>query len=113
VLASGYVLGAVVSVGFGWMLARHVGSAVPLVCAFLGAGALLGIEETVENALVADTTPAEIHGTTFGVLGTVNGIGDLVSSLVVGALWAVHPLWGFGYAACVMLLGAALVLRVR
>ncbi|MCF8049739.1 MAG: hypothetical protein K9L59_00770 [Desulfobacterales bacterium] len=43
----------------------------------------------------------------FGVLGVVNGIGDLVSSLAVGLLWtAIGAGWGFGYAAVVGLAGA-------
>jgi hypothetical protein len=40
-------------------------------------------------------------------------VGDLASSVIVGALWAIHPLWGFGYAAAAMALGALLVLRIR
>jgi len=46
----------------------------------------------------------------FGVLATVNGIGDLISSIVVGALWsAVSPAAGFLYAAIFTGIGAALI----
>ena len=31
----------------------------------------------------------------------------------MGALWTLHPLWGFGYAAVMMALGAVVVTRVR
>jgi hypothetical protein len=46
-------------------------------------------------------------------MGTVNGIGDLLSSVVVGLLWWFHPALGFGYAALMMLAGAVLLSRVR
>ena len=72
-----------------------------------------GIQEPLESAIVADLAHLEIRGTAYGLLGTVNGIGDLVSSVVVGALWTLDPLLGFGYAAVVMALGAAAVHRVR
>jgi hypothetical protein len=44
------------------------------------------------------------------VLATANGIGDLVSSVVVGALWSmVGPAAGFLYAGIFTALGAVLV----
>jgi hypothetical protein len=45
------------------------------------------------------------------VLATVNGIGDLISSVVVGALWSsVSANAGFLYAGFFTLLGAILIL---
>jgi hypothetical protein len=32
--------------------------------------------------------PVEVRSTGFGTLATVNGMGDLISSLVVGLLWS-------------------------
>ena len=50
----------------------------------------------------------------FGVLGAVNGLGDFLSSTVVGFLWwGVRPVAGFAYAAVLMLVGAGLLHRVR
>jgi len=44
------------------------------------------------------------------LLGTVNGVGDLVASAGVGLLWTVAaPAAAFAAAALVMALGAALV----
>jgi hypothetical protein len=41
------------------------------------------------------------------VLGVVNGLGDLVSSLTVGLLWTSFGAnWGFGYAVVVGLADA-------
>ncbi len=112
-LSFGYVLGAAVSVTLGLLLARGHGTWIGLAAAFALGGIMLGIEDTLESALVADFAPPEVRGTAYGVLGTVNGIGDLVSSVVVGVLWTIHPLWGFGYAATAMTLGAIVIFRDR
>ena len=53
-------------------------------------------------------------GMAFGVLATVNGIGDFVSSVVVGALWsALGTQVAFGYSALLFAAGAWLVWRLR
>lgn len=43
-----------------------------------------------------------------GLLAATNGVGDMVSSALVGTLWTVLPVraWGFGVAAALQLLGA-------
>ena len=59
-------------------------------------GLYMGVWETVESTTAAALLPAETRGLGFGTLATVNGIGDLVSSIVVGVLWAVSPPGGDG-----------------
>jgi hypothetical protein len=55
-----------------------------------------------------------VRGLGYGVLGTVNGLGDLFSSIIVGTLWThVNSAAGFGYAAVLGLVGTPLVLRIR
>ena len=50
----------------------------------------------------------------FGVLATVNGIGDFLSSVIVGVLWTtVGTSVAFGYTAVLAAVGAVLVLRIR
>ena len=50
----------------------------------------------------------------FGVLATVNGVGDFLSSTIVGLLWsAFGSALAFGYSAVLFILGAVLVLQVR
>ena len=50
----------------------------------------------------------------FGLLATVNGIGDLLSSAAVGLLWsALGQTVAFGYSAVLFLLGAVLTLQVH
>jgi hypothetical protein len=43
-----------------------------------------------------------------GLLAATNGFGDMVSSALVGTLWALfpEPAWGFGIAAALQLSGA-------
>jgi hypothetical protein len=46
-----------------------------------------------------------------GLLAATNGVGDMVSSALVGSLWAVapDPAWGFGAAAALQALGAVII----
>jgi len=47
-------------------------------------------------------------------MGSVNGIGDLAASVIIGVLWTVvSPVAAFAYAAAVMLAGTVLVYRLR
>jgi MFS family permease len=74
------------------------------------AGIHSGVQQSLEKSLAAEFLPQRVRGSGFGVLATVNGIGDLISSIVVGALWsAVSPAAGFLYAAIFTGLGAALI----
>lgn len=49
----------------------------------------------------------------FGVLATVNGVGDFLSSVVVGVLWSAFGMGvAFSYSAVLFVAGAVLVARV-
>lgn len=113
-LALGYALAALVMVGFGLMFLGSVCSLVVLGVLFAGAGIYAAFVDTLEGAFTADliSDPA-LRGSAYGVLGSVNGVGDLVSSIAVGFLWSLHPALGFGYAAIFMLGGAALLRMTR
>ena len=74
------------------------------------AGLVNGIQDTLEGATTANLVPEEHRGLGFGLLGAVNGFGDFLSSLAVGALWTLNPALGFGFAALMMALGAGVVL---
>jgi MFS family permease len=112
-LALGYGVGAAMAISAGVVFARGIDDVGVLAGVFALAGFVAGVEDTLEGAATADFAPVETRGTTFGVLGLVNGVGDLASSLIVGALWLANPLLGFGYAALMMAAGAVLVYRVR
>jgi sugar phosphate permease len=81
-----------------------------LIVLFGLAGIHSGVQQSLEKSLAAEFLAQRIRGSGFGVLATVNGIGDLVSSIVVGALWsAVSPAAGFLYAAIFTGIGATLI----
>jgi MFS family permease len=74
-----------------------------LLLGFALAGVGIGFAETAESTVVALTLPDRLRGNGFGVLGLVQSLGDLGSSVVVGVLWAtVSPTVAFGYAAAWM-----------
>jgi MFS family permease len=108
-LAAGYAVAA--AMAFGIIVLPLDLWALALV--FVTGGVYVAIEETVEDSLCAELVPGEQHGMAFGVLATVNGIGDFISSVMVGALWsAFGPRVAFGYSALLFIAGALLVLRV-
>jgi MFS family permease len=115
ILTLGYVIGALTAAGFftafvfSW---RHPAYLLGLFCL---AGIYIAVEDALEGAMTADLVHAvESRGIAYGVLGTVNGVGDLAASVIVGALWtAVSPATAFAYAAVAMAAGAAAMARVR
>jgi MFS family permease len=79
---------------------------------FVTGGVYVAIEETLEDSLCAELVTENQHGMAFGVLATVNGIGDFLSSVVVGLLWSKFGTQvAFGYSAVLFTLGALLILR--
>jgi MFS family permease len=79
-----------------------------LLVAFCLAGIGIGLAETAQSTLVAHALPDRLRGSGFGLLGVVQAAGDLISTAMVGLLWAtVAPGVGFAYAAAWM--AAALV----
>ena len=52
-------------------------------------GLHMGLTQGLLAALVADTAPAELRGTAFGVFNLVSGVATLAASIVAGALWDV------------------------
>ena len=109
-LGLGYALGALVPLALIPCFQRGWAGLGVLAGIFALAGLVSGIKDTLEGAASADLIPSDQRGLGFGLLGGVNGAGDLVSSLLVGALWTLHPALGFGYAAALMALGAGVLL---
>ncbi len=108
-LAVGYALFGAMCLGF--LVAYS--SLIRLVILFSLAGLYIAIVDSMERALAADLLPLEERGTGYGALATVNSFGDLVSSIVVGFLWAnVSFAAGFWYSAIMTLLGAVAMLFI-
>jgi MFS family permease len=110
VLAGGYFLAALMALGI--VVMPFTIWTLGLV--FVSGGVYVAIEETLEDSFCAELVEESHHGMGFGVLATVNGVGDLVSSTVVGALWTVFGTSvAFAYSAVLFTAGAALVLGVQ
>jgi MFS family permease len=71
-----------------------------LVLAFAGNAAIvmigvaiwglhMGLTQGLLSALVADTAPAHLRGTAFGVFNLVSGLAMLLASVIAGGLWSV------------------------
>jgi MFS family permease len=103
-LVTGYALFGAMCLGF-----RTVGpSPSALVVLFGVAGIYIAIVDTMERAIAADILPLAQRGTGYGALATINSFGDLLSSIIVGFLWArVSAGAGFLYGAILTLIGAA------
>jgi MFS family permease len=115
-LAAGYLLGSAVIGGFALALAAGAASLPLWALLFALAGTYIAFEDALSGAITADYAPdPALRGTAYGVMGTVKGAGDLLSSVLVGLLWYAFgdPVPGFAGAAAVMAAGAALLYRVR
>jgi len=53
-------------------------------------GLHMGFSQGILATLVADTTPADLKGTAFGVFNLLSGIALLLASVIAGWLWQVH-----------------------
>lgn len=85
-----------------------------LALLFVAVGASTGLVETGEGSHAAELLDPLIRGRGFGLLGLVDGIGDLVSSVGVGVLFTLtSPAWGFAYASLLSTVGAAVLLTER
>jgi MFS family permease len=101
-LAAGYALAAVITAAAAFQPNLAGWAAI-----FVGAGVFAAVKETLESAIPAAMIDERIRGTAYGVLGFVNGFGDLASSAVVGTLWTRVSLdYAFGLAAGLMVSGA-------
>ena len=113
-LVAGYVVGAVVAAGFMFAFVFSLHSMAYLLALFALAGVYIAAEDALEGVMTADYISPEVRGTAYGLLATVNGVGDFVASAAVGLLWTgISPVAGFGYAAVLMLIGAAILHTVR
>ncbi|HPD61374.1 MAG TPA: MFS transporter [Thermodesulfobacteriota bacterium] len=105
-LGVGYGVAVLAFLGF----AFAIPSVTWFVIFFGLAGIFIAWEDTIEGIAVRDYVSEDLAGTAYGVLGVVNGIGNFVSSLVVGLLWTyIGASWGFGYAVIIGLAGTILM----
>jgi MFS family permease len=70
-----------------------IASSASLAALFAGVvlwGAHMGLTQGLLSALVADTAPAPLRGTAFGVFHLVSGVALLAASVLAGWLWSEH-----------------------
>jgi len=110
VLISGYAVAVATFVGFATVPPGLLGYGV----LFGLAGLFIAAEDTLEGAVAAELVEEQRRGLGFGTLATVNGIGDLASSIVIGFLWAfVGYTAGFLFAATIAAAGTLLLAATR
>jgi MFS family permease len=110
VLAVGYSMAALMAIA---IIALPV-SIWTFALIFILGGTNVALEETAEDSFCAELVREEHHGMAFGMLATVNGVGDFLSSMIVGLLWtAFGTTIAFGYSAILFIAGALLVARVE
>jgi len=109
-LAGGYGLAAVT----GLLLVFAPMNLPVLAVVFVLGGIFVATEEALEDSLAAELVDKEHHGMGFGVLATVNGVGDFLSSLVVGVLWTAFgtPV-AFAYSTVLFIAGTVLIWRSK
>lgn len=108
ILALGYAVASAMFLG----LAFAKGNLFFLAIIFFLGGFYVAIQDALERAIAGDLLSPEIKGTGYGVLGSLNGIGDLASSLVVGIFLSFgSPVLAFGYCLLASSLGTVLILK--
>ena len=105
VLASGYAIAVIPAIA----LMFPGDSFIKFGIIFGFSGLYMGVWETLESATAAILLPSTIRGTGFGILATVNGVGDFVSSIVVGCLWVVSPVFAMSFVITTSLIGASII----
>lgn len=105
-LIAGYVIAVFTYIGF--ILAPPDLLAYAILFALCGV--FIAAEDTLESAVAAELIEDRSRGLGFGALATMNGIGDLISSILIGFLWAfVGYSAGFMVAAVIAALGTVLL----
>lgn len=91
--------------GLGYLTLAVTGAELAvLALAFVAAGVGIGCVETAEHAAVARLAPEALRGSAFGMLATVQSVGNLAASAIGGLLWTlVSPAAAFVYLAAWML----------
>ncbi|MGH3765979.1 MAG: MFS transporter [Pseudonocardiaceae bacterium] len=86
------------------------GPLIVLLVAFALAGIGIGCAETAEHAAVAALAGPEIRGSAFGVLATVQAVGNVAASVIAGLLYTVAtPTAAFIYLAAWMVIALAVL----
>jgi MFS family permease len=109
ILAVGYSIAVVPATA----LMMSGDSFVKFAAVFGFSGLYMGVWETLEQTTAASILPQGNRGAGFGVLATVNGIGDFIASVSVGALWVLSPASAMIFVIVTSLCGAVIIGSTR
>jgi len=110
ILTFGYVLFALLC--FGLIVAD--GNLWFLALLFALNGIYTAIIESSQPALASGLIADDQHGAGYGVMSSVDGIGDFLSSITVGLLWTyLSPAVGFLFGGVLALLAAIILFLIR
>ena len=98
-----------------YLILALTGASLPvLAIGFVLAGIGIGCVETAEHAAVASLAREQQRGSAFGLLATVQSLGNFAASAIAGLLWTlVSPTAAFVYAASWMLVALAAFTATR
>ncbi|GBQ90242.1 major facilitator superfamily transporter [Gluconacetobacter johannae DSM 13595] len=114
VLVSGYASGVIAAGLTSLAFAARANSIVLLAAIFFIAGVYVAVQEALESTVAAEMVGQDTLATSYGALGTTNGVAKFISSSAVGLVWtAMSPAFGFALAALTMAAGTLLLLRLR
>jgi len=110
ILTVGYVLFALLC--FGFVFAdSHLWL---LIVLFAINGMYTAIIESSQPALASTLIAGDQHGAGYGVMSSVDGVGDFLSSITVGLLWTyLSPAVGFLFGGVLALLAAIILFLIR
>lgn len=110
ILSAGFALFALVCLGFMFVATQWW----LLGLLFALNGIYTAIVESSQPALASALMREDQHGAGFGVMSAIDGLGDCLSSIGLGALWsASSPATGFGVAALLAFMSAAMLSLMR
>ncbi len=110
ILSAGFALFGLLCLGFVFADGRMWA----LVLLFALSGVYTAIIESSQPALASTLISEHQHGTGFGLMSTVDGVGDFLSSVTMGVLWtAVSPNAGFAAAGILACFSALLLAGMR
>jgi len=110
ILSAGFALFGLLCLGFVF----GDGQKWMLILVFALSGVYTAIIESSQPALASTLISEHQHGTGFGLMSTVDGVGDFLSSVTMGVLWtAVSPNAGFAAAGILALVSALLLAWMR
>lgn len=110
ILAAGYAIGGLTALWAAALFAYGETGIAAIGGMFALSGICAGIQDALEGAIPAGMIRQEQRGTAYGVMGAVNGFGDLFASAMVGTVWTLASATAaFASAAVLMLAGGAVV----